>query len=255
MFTGFPYISLSVVIPERFQIVNRESVLTAGLHILPLLGACAVGSFLGGAISSKRNNTSLTLLGASCLQLLGVGLMSMLTGTDANVKAQYGFQAIFGLGVGLSFSAATIMTSILSAERSELASAQGAVAQARALGGCIGLSICTVIFNAHVNEYLGEHLTPKQLEDLHRSPLSSLHLPTSLHELTKRVYADAFVEEIKIMTLVCAVMVIISFFTLERHPAPLERLTARPKEEELPSRRGSDSEIEMEDMASVRHSV
>ncbi|KAH8729616.1 major facilitator superfamily domain-containing protein [Ilyonectria robusta] len=247
MFTGFPYISLSIVIPERFQIVNREGVLMAGLHILPLLGACAIGSFLGGAISSKKNNTSITLFGASCLQLLGVGLMSMLSGPDASVKAQYGFQVIFGLGVGLSFSAATIMTSILAAERSELASAQGAVSQTRVLGGCIGLSICTVIFNAHVNQYLGDHLTPEQLQDLHRSPLSSLDLPLDLQDLIRHVYAGAFAEELKVMMLVCAVMVVIAVFTLERHPAPLERLTTWHKDD-IPSRRGSDSGTEMTDI-------
>ncbi|KAM5346562.1 hypothetical protein ACJ41O_009567 [Fusarium nematophilum] len=253
MLTGFPYISLSVVIPERFQIVNRESVLMAGLHILPLLGACAIGSFLGGAVSNRRNNTSLTLLCASCLQLLGAGLMSTLTKPESNIKAQYAFQAIFGLGVGLSFSAATIMTSILAAERSELASAQGAVAQARVLGGCIGLSICTVIFNAHVNEYLQAHLTPAQLDSLHRSPLSSLHLPVDVQDMIKQVYAGAFAEEIKVMMLVCAVMVVISLFTLERRPEPLERLTAFPKDEL--SRRGSDSATEMIDISSVDRSV
>ncbi|EWG38788.1 hypothetical protein FVEG_01913 [Fusarium verticillioides 7600] len=254
LFTGFPYISLSIVIPERFQIVSREEVLTAGLHILPMLGACAVGSFLGGAISSRRNNTSLTLLGASCLQLLGVGLMSMLTGPDSHSKAQYAFQAIFGLGVGLSFSAATIMTSILAAERSELASAQGAVAQARVLGGCIGLAVCTVIFNSHVNEYLRDHLTSVQLASLHRSPLTSLQLPGHLQVLVRDVYAGAFAEEIKVMMLVCAVMVALSLFSLERNPAPLERLTAFPKDQ-FSSRRGSESATEMTDVSSIRRSV
>ncbi|KAF4966624.1 hypothetical protein FSARC_5709 [Fusarium sarcochroum] len=254
LFTGFPYISLSIIIPERFQIVSREEVLMAGVHILPMLGACAIGSFLGGAMSSRRNNTSLTLFGASCLQLLGVGLMSMLTEPDSHTKAQYAFQAIFGLGVGLSFSAATIMTSILAAERSELASAQGAVAQARVLGGCIGLAVCTVIFNSHVNEYLQTNLTAAQLDSLHRSPLTSLQLPANLQDLVKDVYADAFAEEIKVMMLVCAVMVVISLFALERKPAPLERLTAFPKDE-FSSRRGSDSATEMTDVSSVNRSV
>jgi hypothetical protein len=250
LLTGFPYIALSIVIPERFQIVNQQGVLMAGLHILPLLGACAIGSFLGGALSSKKNNTSYTLLGAACLQLLGVGLMSMLKGPDANVQAQYGFQVIFGLGVGLSFSAATIMTSIMAAERSELASAQGAVSQARVLGGCIGLSICTVIFNAHVNNYLGSILTPEQLADLHRSPLSGLHFPPELQERIREVYAGAFAEEIKIMMLICAAMVVIALFTLEKHPAPLERLTA-PVKVETSSRRGSDSGTELTGMTRV----
>ena len=72
----------------------------AGVHILPLLGACAVGSFLGGAFSSSAN-TSYTLVGASCLQLLGVGLMTTITGARTSEAAQYGYQAIFGLGVSL----------------------------------------------------------------------------------------------------------------------------------------------------------
>ncbi|CAF3662925.1 hypothetical protein SNK05_005144 [Fusarium graminearum] len=254
LFTGFPYISLSIIIPERFQIVSREEVLMAGVHILPMLGACAIGSFLGGAISSRRNNTSWTLVGASCLQLLGVGLMSMLNEPDSHTKAQYAFQAIFGLGVGLSFSAATIMTSILAAECSELASAQGAVAQARVLGGCIGLSSCTVIFNSHVNEYLKGHLTPTQLDSLHRSPLTSLQLSGNIQELVEDVYAGAFAEEVRVMMLVCSVMVIISLFSLERNPAPLERLTAFPKDD-FSSRRGSESATEMTDVPSIRRSV
>jgi hypothetical protein len=254
LFTGFPYISLSIIIPERFQIVSREEVLMAGVHILPMLGACAIGSFLGGAISSRRNNTSVTLFGASCLQLLGVGLMSILTEPDSHTKTQYAFQAIFGLGVGLSFSAATIMTSILAAERSELASAQGAVAQARVLGGCIGLAVCTVIFNSHVNEYLKSHLTSAQIDSLHRSPLTSLQLPVNLQDLVKDVYASAFAQEIKVMMLVCGVMVVISLFSLERSPAPLERLTAFPKDE-FSSRRGSESATEMTDVSSIHRSV
>lgn len=246
--TGFPYIALTIVIPERFQIVNGESVLMAGVHILPLLAACAVGSFLGGAISSKRNNTSITLVLASCLQLLGVGLMILVSHTDSEPESQYGFQAIFGLGVGLSFSAATIMTNIMASEDSERASAQGAVSQARVLGGCIGLSVCTVVFNDHVNKYPDDHLSDKQLDDLHRTPLSGLQLPLDLRDLVKDVYGGAFAQEIKIMVLVCAVMVLVSLFSLERHPAPLEQMTTATKEQ-LESRRSSDSATELNNLS------
>ncbi|KAH7316498.1 major facilitator superfamily-domain-containing protein [Stachybotrys elegans] len=254
LLTGFPYISLTIIIPERFQIVNGESALMGGVHILPLLGSCAVGSFLGGAISGSRNNTSYTLIAASCLQLLGMGLMITVTGPDASPVWQYAFQSIFGLGVGLSFSAATIMTNILASRQTERASAQGAVAQARVLGGCLGLSICTVIFNLHTNQYLEGHLTEDQLSTLDRSPLSGLSLPSELRQLVRTVYADAFAEEIKVMTIVCAVMVVVSLFTWERHPAALERLTD-PKEDISQPRRASDSGTELEDVVSVVRTV
>lgn len=223
----------------------------AGVHILPLLGACAIGSFLGGAISSKRNNTSITLLIASGLQLLGVGLMTLVADASFSPQSNYGFQAIFGLGVGLSLSAATIMTNIIASGDSGRAAAQGAIAQARVLGGCIGLAVCTVTFNAHVNKYLTEHLAPQQLEDLHRTPLSGLKLPMSLRELVKDVYSGAFKQEIKIMIVVCAVIVFVSLFTLERHPTPLERFTKLKTDCTTP-RRGSESAIELKDASDAR---
>ncbi|KJZ75925.1 hypothetical protein HIM_04749 [Hirsutella minnesotensis 3608] len=254
LLTGFPYISLSIIIPERFQIVDGEKALMAGVHILPLLGACAAGSFLGGALSSKRNNTSYTLVAASCLQLLGVGLMTTNSGTHSSTPAQYDYQAIFGLGVGLSFSAATIMTNMFAAELSVRAAAQGAVAQARVLGGCIGLSICTVLFNVHVNRHLGNELTDSQLDMLHRSPLAGLQLPPRLRELIKTIYVGAFSQQVQVMGLACAAMVLVSFFTLERHPTPLPCMRAAAssvrKDEESSFRRGSDSGTEVNTISS-----
>ncbi|CAG9940841.1 unnamed protein product [Clonostachys rosea f. rosea IK726] len=254
LLTGFPYIALCILIPERFQIINGENVLMAGVHILPLLGACAAGSFLGGAISSTRNNTSPTLVLASCLQLLGTGLMMLVSSPDFSPESQYAFQAIFGLGVGLSFSAATIMTNIMASEDHERASAQGAVAQARVLGGCIGLSVSTVIFNGYANRHLS-HLSEEQLQALHRSPLTGLQiLNESDRELTRKAYGEAFSEQIKMMMLICAAMVVVSLLTLERKPAPLERLTTYTKDHDQ-SPRGSDSVTELNDLPSVRQSI
>ncbi|KAG5958078.1 hypothetical protein E4U58_005521 [Claviceps cyperi] len=249
LFTGFPYICFSIILPERFQMVNSQSPLMAGVRILPMLVACACGSFLGAALSSKRNNTSYTLVGASCLQLLGIGLMTTVSGDSERAIAQYGFQAIFGLGVGLSFSAATIMTNVLATEPHERAPAQGAVAQARVLGGCVGLSLCTILFNLHATQNLSGHLTDAELGMIHRSPLLGLQLPTKLRELVRTVYIEAFGLEIKVIAIACAVMVVISLFTLEKQPPSIERLTAPLKDESSSYRRGSDSGTEINDIA------
>lgn len=254
LLTGFSYISLTIVIPERFQIVNGDNALIAGIHLFPLLCACAIGSFLGGAISSKQNNTSYTLIGSSCLQLIGLGLMTTQSRENSTQPSQYVYQAFFGLGVGLCFSATTIMTSISTAESSEKATAQGAIAQARVLGGSIGLSICTVIFNIHVNRYLEGHLTESQLESLHRSPLSGLQLPIDQRDLVKTVYAGAYAEEIKIMACICSVMVVAAFFTLERHPVPLTRISSGSEEGRF-SKRGNDSETEMTSISNARQTA
>ena len=234
--------------------MNQESALMAGVHLLPLLGACAVGSFLGGKLSDKKNNTSYTLIASSCLQLLGVGLMLLVSAPTATPPSQYGFQVIFGLGVGLSLSSATILSGIHGSSQRDRASAQGAIAQARVLGGCIGLSICTVIFTAHVNKYLEDHLTEEQLKGLHRSPLSGINLPVDLRDLVKHVYSAAFAQEIKVMVAICGAMVLGSLLTLERHPEPLSRLTEGSNVGAV-SRRSSDSGHELGNIATTRETV
>jgi hypothetical protein len=107
------------MLPERFQIVNGASSLMAGIYLLPLLGASAIGSYLGGAISSKRNLTSYTLIASALLQMAGCGLLSTLGGAVDIMPRQYFFEAILGLGIGLSLSTSTIMTSV-QAKRGDL---------------------------------------------------------------------------------------------------------------------------------------
>lgn len=91
----------------------------AGVYLLPLLGASAIGSYLGGAISSKKNLTAYTLIASSTLQLLGCGLLSTLGDTIDIVRRQHLFEIILGLGVGLALSTATILTSV-QAKRGDL---------------------------------------------------------------------------------------------------------------------------------------
>jgi len=216
----------------------------AGLHLLPLLGACAIGSFLAGAVSSKRNNTSATLIVASALQLLGVGLIALLDAPEEDTRAQYGYQAIFGLGVGLAYGAATILTGIHSSQSEDHAAAQGAIAQARVLGGCIGIAICTVVFNSTSSNSLVDFVTPKQMADLRRTPLAVLNFEPPLQNIVRGIYARAFAEESRIMVYVCVAMFLLSFATLERKRTPLEQLTAAPRK--------NSRDTELSDLGSLR---
>lgn len=42
-FTGFPFFVVIINLPLRFQIVNGDSPIMAGVHLLPMLGTSAVG--------------------------------------------------------------------------------------------------------------------------------------------------------------------------------------------------------------------
>ena len=63
-------------------------------------------------MSIKKNLTSQTLIAAALLILLGCGLMSTIKNGVSIDKAVYGYQCILGLGTGLSFSSATMMTNL-----------------------------------------------------------------------------------------------------------------------------------------------
>lgn len=184
--TGYVYLAILVILPERFQIVNGENALLSGIHLLPLLGATAFGAFSAGAVSRKRNNTSWTLMVAHVFQLVGIGLMSTLKDATTETKAQYGFQVLLGLGFGLSLGGGTLMASLQS--RSEdLAVAQGAIAQARVFGGAIGIAICSIIFNRQVTTELANKMVPGDMAALHRSPTIVSWLPESTRLLVRSV--------------------------------------------------------------------
>lgn len=46
LLTGFPYFIAIINLPQRFQIVNGDSPIMAGVHLMPLLCAMALGGSL-----------------------------------------------------------------------------------------------------------------------------------------------------------------------------------------------------------------
>lgn len=249
LLTGFPFIPLTVIIPERFQVVHQSQPLTAGVHLLPMLGACAIGSFLSGAICNRRNYTSFILMVAAAFQLIGLGLMSTLKGPDADIRASYGFQTIFGLGTGLVFSAATILAAVKSTAENDLAVANGAMAQVRVFGGCLGIALCTVIFNAHFNSLLKDDLTQEQFDQLHRSPSASLQWPSQDYHAVRDIYAMAYPEQLKVMMYVAVFTLLASVFTFERNPTPIQNAVALAKQR---LEKEHHTETELSDIGSLR---
>lgn len=105
---GFPYFLVIYALPLRFQVVNGKTPLVAGVSLLPMLGAVAVGSTIGGAANSKKNNIFPVLITAACLMVLGTGLMSTLSNTVRVESKTYGFQVLIGMAFGLTVSTVSI---------------------------------------------------------------------------------------------------------------------------------------------------
>lgn len=112
--TGFPLFLSTVAIPERYQIVNGASSLSAGIRLMPLLCASAIGSTASTIFNSRKNSSFYTLCGANCLLLLGSGLMSTVEIGPEIPKSLYGYQVVFGFGIGATLSSTTI-TAVINA--------------------------------------------------------------------------------------------------------------------------------------------
>ncbi|KAI1374886.1 MFS general substrate transporter [Hypoxylon crocopeplum] len=238
--TGYVYLSILIILPERFQIVSGESALYSGIHLLPMLGATSFGAFTAGAASRQRNNTSPTLMAAHTFQLIGIGLMSTLDDAATETKAQYGFQVLLGLGFGLALGAGTIMASVQS-QTQDLAVAQGAVAQARVFGGAVGIAVCSIIFNEQVTTELSGMMDPEDMAALHHSPTIAPWLPDDVKLRVRSVYASAFTSDISIMICMASLGLVASMFTYERHPPALS--TIQRTKEVVGSDGQSDTEL------------
>ncbi|KAL8730918.1 MAG: hypothetical protein Q9181_004490 [Wetmoreana brouardii] len=223
LLTGFPYFVAIINLPQRFQVVNGDSPIMAGVHLLPLLCAMAFGSFLGGAASSKKNFTSQTLIFAACLILLGCGLMSTLGGDREFYKPTYGYQLILGLGVGLTFSGGTLLTNINS-KPEDNAAAQGALAQARILGGSIGLSMATIVLNNKLNSNLAGVLDAAKIKSLKQSLDTMSDLSPVNQGLVVKVYKNSFNEQMRICTYLSAAALLAAIATYQRHPASVQAM-------------------------------
>ncbi|KKF93399.1 putative transporter C3H1.06c [Ceratocystis platani] len=166
--------------------------------------------------------------------LLGLGLMTTFSTANADVKPQYAFQAIIGLGVGMCFGSSTIIAA-LQIRNEDLASAQGAVAQARVLGGCFGLVMLTIVSH--------KASTDNALLNLELEP------STEIPQVSKDAYAAAFARETHIMVYVAVAMVLLSLFAWERNPVAMSVLAAHQHKD---IRNSTETATEMSDMGSIR---
>ena len=99
-----------MLIPQRFQVVNDLSAFNAGWRLLALMLCSPLGSVTSGYLVQKIKAPPLYIfLVAAILQTVGLALMGTLNVSNPNVpSAQYGYQVILGLGIGLTLSSLLI---------------------------------------------------------------------------------------------------------------------------------------------------
>ncbi|KAJ5183534.1 hypothetical protein N7492_001150 [Penicillium capsulatum] len=218
---------LSYAFPLRAEAVDDKSPLLAGIMLLPMLGATAVGSILAGVVSKTKNYLFETMLVGACLVTLGVGLLTMVHGAGDGAKG-LDFTVFAGFGFGLTVASATMLTSF-EIPIIDYAPAQGTIAQLRILGGSLGISTSTIFLNAKSRDQLSGLLTPDQQSTLGqgRTPLS-LAQRSAVH----RAFSDAFHNDVVAAAAVSGAAILVVFGVYRRgRMLVVDQKKARVREE------------------------
>lgn len=174
---------------------------------------------------------------------VGSGLLSTIPISRIISPLQYLYQAILGFGIGLSLSSITVMTGLASnyesigmlhlyliklpSLNSNLASVNGAVNQARVLGGSIGLSVANIILNHKISSKLTGILSPMELRDLQQSLNTAFKLAPSKQLEVVRVYASSFNSQMRVCLYLSILGFFVSHLTYKKVPASVSAYQAQ----------------------------
>ena len=112
----------------------------------------------------------------------------------------------------------------LNSKRGEIAATQGATAQLRPLGGYIGLTVATALFNARSEASLASFLTDEQMDAIHRSPLGALAFESDVLARVRSVYASVFKVQMTALVVVAALGVLVACASFEMKAVGMERM-------------------------------
>ena len=104
--------------------------------------------------------------------------------------------------------------------------AMGAITQIRVLGGTIGLAVCTVVLNNHMRHSLRSVLSPQQVTGILQSVSSISDLDATTGKAVRRVYAEGYKQQMRIMTYISAAVFLVSLLIWERRPRRVEPAAA-----------------------------
>ncbi|GAB0139393.1 hypothetical protein EsHS_00000047 [Epichloe bromicola] len=215
--SGFVLLLTVINIPLRSQIVNSYGPVKAGALLLPMMGGGAAGCALGGGLSLRKNTIFPLLVAASIITAIGSGLLSDLPDDWKPPPKQWALEAILGLGVGLKISSTTFL-SALQVGFEDHAISQGIIAQMRVFGGSIGVAISIIVLITRIQTNLKDILTPEQLANFYRSPLTIFTFSSAQQMLAREAFIDAFRIDMYICLGVSVASLFVSLFTYQEHP-------------------------------------
>jgi EmrB/QacA subfamily drug resistance transporter len=230
---GFALFGVITYLPQYQQVVRGASATASGLQLFPLMGGLLVASIGSGQIISRTGRYKMFPVAGTAILALGMFLLSHL-GVHTSVLKSGAFMAVTGLGLGL-----TMQVLVLAVQNSvsprELGTATSAATFFRSIGGSIGVSVFSAIFNNKMTTNLHKQLPQlganvAQAKELRASPEVLAKLPAPIHAGYLRAFTDSlhvvFVAAIPVALLGFALTWLLEEVPLRTSVAPIDGVSA-----------------------------
>jgi Na+/melibiose symporter-like transporter len=243
---GLTMFGATAFMPIYMQVVKGVSATDSGLHMLPMsLGAVTMSWFSGRMITQTGHYRIYPIAGTALLTA-GMFLMSRISEDTSFVQISIQL-AMLGSGMGLTMQ--VVVLAIQNAvDHRDLGAATASTSFFRSMGGAFGVAIFGAVLTNRLNHYMGQFLTPAQLNSVDPTELRSS--PEVLRTLPAEVHAgviQAFAHSIDTIFLVAAPCALIGFILALLLPElPLRSRAPQPRQA---GSEGASAEAETERIA------
>jgi EmrB/QacA subfamily drug resistance transporter len=207
---GFALFGVITYLPQYQQVVRGASATASGLQLFPLMGGLLVASIGSGQIISRTGRYKFFPVAGTAIMAVGMYLLSHL-GVGTSVLTSGIFMAVTGLGLGF-----TMQVLVLAVQNSvdprDLGTATSAATFFRSIGGSIGVSVFSAIFNNKMTGNLAHQLpqlatNPSLANELRASPQALAKLPAPVHH----GYLVAFTDSLHVVFIAAIPIALVAF--------------------------------------------
>jgi EmrB/QacA subfamily drug resistance transporter len=207
---GFALFGVITYLPQYQQVVRGASATASGLQLFPLMGGLLIASIGSGQIISRTGRYRVFPIAGTAIMAVGMFLLSHL-GVDTSVLKSGIFMAVTGLGLGLTMQVLVLAVQN-SVDPKELGTATSAATFFRSIGGSIGVSVFSAIFNNKMTGNVAHQLpqlaaNPSLAKELRASPEALAKLPAQVHH----GYLVAFTESLHVVFIVAVPIALVAF--------------------------------------------
>ncbi|OLN87373.1 hypothetical protein CCHL11_09319 [Colletotrichum chlorophyti] len=197
LFTGPPFMTALINLPQRYRAINGLSPFQAGAHLLPLLFNSPLATVVAAQMATKWDVPPFyLLLFVAAMQMLSVGLASPVE--PDRMKSPLGFEVVMGFGFGPTLVTVLLYVPLL-VDRADLGPHTGSM---------IRLAVGSTILSNRLASSLLKCLTPSGVRAISSSAQSIDALFPATRSAVQSAFNKGYNDQLRTMLYLSAVTMV-----------------------------------------------